>query len=103
MKPTFYPINEDLLVKHLLGEANQGESQQVVGWIEADPANRKYYEELKKVWEESRRLAIVSNIDEEAAWARFQSRVKPKQAIVRRLDSRLWSRRTIACFGLTLD
>jgi transmembrane sensor len=49
---------------------------------------------LQTIWQESRRLAATSSVDEDAAWNRFKARLnQPKQeAIVRRMSTRVWLR-----------
>lgn len=69
-------IIDDLLVKHLLGETNEVEQVQVSAWISESDANRKHYEQLKKIWDSSRDIAAKSTIAENAAWQRFQQRIE---------------------------
>lgn len=68
-------INEDLLVKHLLGEATADEQAEVTAWLASSDANRKYYSDYKLIWDNSKKLAATSTRDENAAWQRFQQRV----------------------------
>jgi transmembrane sensor len=75
LEEKFYHINDDLLVKQLLGEATPQEEQEVMQWIAADAANRAYYDQLKQVWDTSRELAARSGIDENKAWKKFQQRI----------------------------
>lgn len=77
-------INDDLLVKHLLGEATGEEQAEVAVWMHETEANRKYYDELKQVWDNSKQLAAKSTVDENAAWARFQQRVAVADQPVRK-------------------
>lgn len=63
-------------MKHLLGEANEQEQQQVKKWLADDSSNMTYYVELKKVWDASKQLAASSTVDAEAAWERFQNRIE---------------------------
>ena len=93
MSPSFYHITADLLVKYLLGEATGEERQLVEEWISADAANKKQYEDFKTIWEESKKLAAVSTVDEDAAWARFKNRVKNgggRPAAVRKIAPLNW-------------
>ncbi|CAN5812400.1 FecR domain-containing protein [soil metagenome] len=79
-------MNDDLLVKYLLGEASEAEGKTVQQWIQSAQANHRYYDQFKQVWEASRELAVTSTLDEHAAWQRFQTRIanggKVKQAPV---------------------
>lgn len=68
-------INDDLLVKHLLGEASAGEQAEVKAWVSESDNNRKYYDDFKLIWDNSKKLSAASTIDENAAWQRFQQRV----------------------------
>lgn len=61
-------------MKYLLNEATTDEQQQVKQWLDND-ANLAYYNQLKKIWDDSRELAVTSTIDENRAWQKFQQRV----------------------------
>jgi ferric-dicitrate binding protein FerR (iron transport regulator) len=45
-------------------------------WL-ADDTNLAYYNQLKKVWDASRQLALTSTIDGNRAWQKFQQRIHP--------------------------
>jgi transmembrane sensor len=75
LEEKFYHINDDLLVKQLLGEASAEEQEEVKQWLAADPANTAYYNQLKQVWDTSRELAASSVVDENKAWEKFRQRV----------------------------
>ena len=53
-------------------------------WLKADEANIAYYNQLKKIWEESRQLASTSTVDENKAWKSFQKRIHPSPVRVAR-------------------
>lgn len=75
---TFLPdeaMNDELLVKYLLQEATKEEAESVRSWIGERVENARYFRDFKTIWEESRKLAAVSDVDVDAAWSRFQSRV----------------------------
>ena len=61
----------------MLSEASAHEQEQVREWLNADEANLAYYNQLKKIWEESRQLASTSIVDENKAWKKFQKRIHP--------------------------
>jgi ferric-dicitrate binding protein FerR (iron transport regulator) len=94
LSQNFDHINDDLLVKCLLGEATEEERLQVEAWIASDAANKKHYEDFKTIWEESKQLALVSTVDENAAWQRFREKVQqPKEkAVVRKMRPAAWLR-----------
>jgi ferric-dicitrate binding protein FerR (iron transport regulator) len=45
-------------------------------WL-ADDANLAYYSQLKKIWDDSRQLALTSTVDENRAWQKFQQNIRP--------------------------
>ena len=65
-----------MLVKYLLNEATSDEQEKVKQWL-TDDANLAYYNQLKKIWDDSRQLALTSTVDENKAWQKFQQRIHP--------------------------
>jgi ferric-dicitrate binding protein FerR (iron transport regulator) len=59
----------------ILQEASSDELDYVRGWVGLDPANERYFSDFKRIWAESRHLAIHSRINEEDAWQDFQQRI----------------------------
>jgi transmembrane sensor len=76
LKEHIQDMNDDLLVKHLIGEATHEENKQVETWLAEDPANQHYYAHFKLIWEESLQLAAKSSVDENDAWVRMQQRLQ---------------------------
>ncbi|HEX6169783.1 MAG TPA: FecR domain-containing protein [Chitinophagaceae bacterium] len=68
-------------MKHLLGEASPEENQAVKEWMNENASNRDYYDQLKKIWDNSRKLAADSTLDVNKAWQRFQKRVTDQKEI----------------------
>jgi transmembrane sensor len=66
-------------VKQLLGETNAAEQQLVQQWMNEDPANQAYYDQLKRIWESSLQLAAVSTVDTDKAWEKFQQRINKNE------------------------
>ena len=62
-----------MLIKYLLEETSPDEVTAVESWIEADPKHKKHFEEFRWVWIKSKDLVQADNIDEDAAWERFQT------------------------------
>jgi transmembrane sensor len=71
---------DELLVKYLCGEATPAESLQAEQWISAHEANRKHYEDFKRIWQQSERIAGESQVNENAAWMRLQNRINKSDA-----------------------
>ena len=63
-------------MKYLLSEATLEEQEQVKQWL-TDDANLAYYNQLKKIWDDSRQLALTSTVDENRAWQKFQQKIHP--------------------------
>src|SRR5687767_5635077 len=80
---------DDLLVKHLTGEATEAEVLQVEQWLASDEANKHYFEHFKLIWEESVQLANTTEVDEQLAWERYQNRVQ--QGSFAKPKARVWS------------
>ena len=54
---------------------------------------KKQYDDFKTIWEESKRLASGSKVDENAAWQRFKNRVEQtpqRVAPVKRMQLQAW-------------
>lgn len=67
-------MNDDVLVKVIIGESTDEESRQVDKWLAADPDNRQYFAGLKRVWESSLLLKTDEEADVDKAWAGFRER-----------------------------
>jgi len=79
-------MNDDLLVKYLVGETNADENAAVEIWLKADKKNLNYYKGFKKIWEDSLLLAAENtHVDEDAAWKRLQNRIHEKDVPVHTL------------------
>jgi ferric-dicitrate binding protein FerR (iron transport regulator) len=61
----------------MLGEANAEEIGLVEEWLSDDVANARQYQDFKTIWEQSRKLAAITTVDENQAWERFKNRVQP--------------------------
>jgi len=92
LSQNFNHINDDLIVKYLLGEATEEECSLIEAWINSSALNRKQYEDFKTIWRQSKRLAAISMVDENAAWQRFKDRIhQPKQtALVKKIKPIRW-------------
>ncbi len=75
MKNFLHDIDDDLLVKYLLAETNNTESLRAENWINAGDRNKKYFEDLKRIWEESKKIAAVSSVNEQDQWNKFTRRI----------------------------
>ncbi|MFQ6600620.1 FecR family protein [Flavobacterium sp. C3NV] len=79
-------MNDDLLVKYLVGETNANENAAVEIWLKADKKNLSYYKGFKKIWEDSLLIAAENtHVDEDAAWKRLHNRMHEKDVPVHTL------------------
>lgn len=77
-------MNDDLLVKYLVGETDADETAIVKDWLNASENNLKYYNDFKKIWEESLLIASQkTTINEDEAWKRFQNRIHEKDNVIK--------------------
>lgn len=81
-------INDELLIRYLLGETTEAEGDAVGQWLKADPANAKQYEELQWVWDSSKKAGQVA--DPEQAWQKFVKRRDASGTKTRSLWSSPW-------------
>ncbi len=71
---------DDVLVKYLLGEATQAEQNDAEQWINASQANKRYFEQFRLIWDESRQLASKSEVNTDEAWGRFMNKIQAEEA-----------------------
>jgi len=67
-------MNEEILIKYILGEADAAEGREVEAWAALSNANAKKLEEVKIILETSKRLAQVSPLGEAEAWEKFKTK-----------------------------
>ena len=62
-------------MKYLLSEASPEEEQAVTEWMKESETHQEYYNQFKKIWDQSKALASGSSVDVNRAWERFQNRM----------------------------
>jgi ferric-dicitrate binding protein FerR (iron transport regulator) len=97
-------MNDELLASYLLNEGDAGMRQRVERWIVEDPANQRYFEHFRLIWEASRELALTTKVDEDEAWQRFRKKTFAKQDKGRLIRGRFRAAKIaatiIVCLGL---
>ncbi len=78
MKTEHNPNIDELLVKSMLDEASIAEQIEIKQWLLDDDDNQRYFEHFELIWNESKRLARTSTVDENAAWERFKARTRAR-------------------------
>lgn len=79
MKTEHNPNIDELLVKSMLDEASVAEQIEIKQWLLDDDDNQRYFEHFELIWNESKRMARISTVDENAAWERFKARTAAKE------------------------
>jgi ferric-dicitrate binding protein FerR (iron transport regulator) len=80
---------DELLVKHLTGEATRQENLLIQQWLASDVANQQYFDHFRLIWEQSSELAAATTVDEHQAWERFKNKVQ--QGSFQNRPSKVWS------------
>lgn len=83
-------MNDELLVKYMLGECLPDERQAVERWLEEDASHRIVYDEMLKVWEQSKVLQSMPPRDTEVSWEKLQARFHRKPAARMRPWTMYW-------------
>ena len=96
-------MTDELLIKFLLNETSEAETNGVREWIAASPENLNHYNQFEKIWKASKNLAADRPIDLEQAWSSFrQKAARGNQPVVKSLNGfGKWSR-IAAIFALVL-
>ncbi len=93
-------MQDELIIRHLTGEASAEEEKHLREWMAQLPENEKYYVDLKKVFELSSihltQTKQEIDIDVNQEWREFVSTIEKKEAPVRTLvpenQARPWLR-----------
>lgn len=93
---------DGLLIKVILHEASDTETRQVQEWLAHNERNRQYFEHFRKIWEDSKELAVHSTVSEDDAWTRFRQRAANPAPVVPLSQPKnfLWGRVAAACLVL---
>ncbi len=75
-----------LIVSELTGNASKEQQQALQEWMAASEENRLAYEEVKEVWEKSKDLQHLAQVNAQADWDQVISKVRERGS------SRLWLR-----------
>ncbi len=67
-------MNEDILIKYILGEATATEAKEIEAWITVSSKNAGELEKIKIILETSKGMAQVSPLSETDAWERFKNK-----------------------------
>lgn len=69
------PHIDQLLIRFLAGEASSEERQQLEAWAAADPKNRQYLLDMKRLWQSSASAQEFAGIDARRDWQQVKARI----------------------------
>ncbi len=72
---------DDVIGKVLAGEATPEEQRQVEQWVRESDANRKYYDQLKTIFEKAASNHVQIQFDTDAAWRKVRTRLGKDEGI----------------------
>ena len=73
---------DELIGKVLAGEGSVHEEAEVLRWVQQNEDNRKYYEDLKSIFERSASTDIQIQFDTDAAWNKVKHRINNPESKV---------------------
>jgi transmembrane sensor len=77
---------DQLIAKHLSGEASETEIAIVNTWIAASDKNSKYFADIKLIYEASATCFYQEEVNTDNAWAKFHQKInQPKEPVLRKL------------------
>ena len=66
---------DDLIGKYLAGEAGPDESRIVESWVSQKPENKKYFDQVKVIFDRASSITDVQRFDTDAAWNKMRSKI----------------------------
>ena len=83
-------IDEELLIRFIIGEANKKESSFVLEWIDLSDENKQRYQQLQRVWAaiEKPKDVIPASVNVDVAWNRLKSRMDQYKDIEDKLEKK---------------
>jgi transmembrane sensor len=79
---------DDLLGKHFAGEASEPELVQVKLWLEQSVENRRYYNQLKSIFDNAAKVKEWQEFDTDAAWNKMRANLRTASTPVIPLQER---------------
>ena len=70
-------MDEELLIRFILGESSEKEAVKVRAWIDFSDENRKVFQDLQKIWSSSAemRSTTPADVNVDAAWENLKTRI----------------------------
>ena len=70
---------DDLIGKHLTGEASERELAELEQWISQSESNRKYFDHLQLVFDRASLPQSIQKFDVDAAWANVKLKIRKQE------------------------
>lgn len=70
---------DDLIGKVLAGEATADEQDELMQWLNSEPANQKYFDQVKEIFTKAEAREINVQFDTDAAWQKVKSGLQKKE------------------------
>lgn len=97
---------DDLLGKYFSGEASEQEVTLVKNWLSVNESNRKYYEQVKTIFDKVSHVKEWQEFDTDKAWTRLRSNLKKESTPViplnRKPPSTNWYWRVAAAIAFVI-
>ena len=76
-------IDEDLLIRFIIGETNDSESVMVQNWIDLSVENKNAFEKIQRIWSvaEAPQKIEPANVNVDDAWKNLKSRIDQYEEI----------------------
>ncbi len=81
---------DDLIGKHLAGEATEAESAEVKAWCAQTEANQKYFDDLKAIFEKAASTPVQVQFNTDAAWQQLRAKLKDEKVVPLRRETNYW-------------
>lgn len=70
---------DELIGKYLAGEAGPDESHFIESWVSKKPENKKYFDQVKVIFDRASSITEVQQFDTDAAWNKVKSKITQGQ------------------------
>jgi transmembrane sensor len=66
---------EEIIYRHLNGEATPGEETELSSWLKQSADNQGEYDSIVKIWNDSLHISFTEDFDKTAAWESLENRI----------------------------
>jgi transmembrane sensor len=73
MEESEFPLQDELLIKYLTGEANEEERREVLDWIHQNNTHQRYFDQLRDIYEVSKTVQPETEYKTDLSWEKVKS------------------------------